>query len=140
MKYIMDFCFLAGQVWSGMSWYFPVTIGLGILVLASAVHVHAGKKTAMRTSELIVLLPFTTPFFLLVWGTVMRHQDGQTLAPYWPTVVAEILLLTHFPLAGIAIWKGKGVRLLAGANSLFAGWCAFWAYSTAVMAVTGDWI
>ena len=102
MKYIMEFCFLACQVWSGMSWYLPVTMGLGILVLANAVYVHAWKRTAMRRSELTVLLPFITPFVLLVWGTVMRHQDSQTLAPDWPVVVAVALLVTFIPLAGLA--------------------------------------
>jgi len=133
-------CFLLRQVLGCDSFFLPVTIGLAILPLASAVHAHLMRKQPLLISELVILLPFAIPVILLIWGTIMAHQDNQTLAPSWPAWVAVTLLASYVPLTGIAIWKAKGFRLLASATGLLAGWFSVLVYLPTVMAITGNWI
>lgn len=140
MEYVMGFQFLARQMWSALTWFMPVTTGLLVLFLAAIAHVHAWRRATWRARELLVLLPFVTWLLLLVWGTFMRHENSQTLAPHWPSYVVGAVLLSHIPVSALVIWKTRGVRLVAGASSLLAGWCALCAAFIAGMSVTGDWL
>jgi hypothetical protein len=140
MDYVMGFLFLARQMWSALTWFTPVTIGLLVLLVAAVAYTHAWRRVPCRARELLVLVPFLTCIVLLAWGTFMKHEDSHTLAPHWLSYMVAAILIFHIPISVVVIWKTKGYRLLASVSCLFAGWCALCAVFIAGMSVTGDWL
>ncbi|MBI1314029.1 hypothetical protein GC176_22265 [bacterium] len=132
------FIWLAGQVWSGMIWAWPISLPIECVAAVSFFLVYTDERLQFR--PLLWLLPgVLVPLLQLVWGAVFKHTVMETFEP-WHLYGLHLLLSLNFLLAIVAVVKNRGQRVFVSAVvSLLLLWSLFCGFISG-MSVTGDWI
>ena len=140
MSAILYVFWLAAMAWSMLLYYWVVSMALGVALLVASALKFPFLRSRFESRHLLVFLPLVVTLLILVWGSIMRHEDSQRLAPAWPGHVITALLVIQI-LTGIGVvWLLKGYRWFSLAAVLLEQWVGLACAFTAGMSVTGDWL
>jgi hypothetical protein len=120
---------LATMAWELIVYLFPaVTVALVVAVVAAVIFNCPFFRGRFRPRHLLVFAPLGIALLNLALGTVMRHEDTQSLAPAWPGRIDDGLLIVQFAAAIGVTCLMKGYRWFSVAVLLLDQWIglAFW--------------
>ena len=133
---------MAQQAWFAMSFHrqINITSALFAAVAVTVVFNFPFRRSRFQRRHMLVFAPLIVTLLILVWGSIMCHDDYQTSAPAWPYHILNALLVVQM-LTGIgSVWAMKGYRWFALAVVSLEGWFGYWCTFIAAMSVTGDWL
>jgi hypothetical protein len=131
---------LGDQSLGALHYYWPVTLALVAGLGAAAIFNFPFLRSRFHRRQLLVFLPLGVSVLNLVWGSVIRHTDAQSLAPGWPSHVVGGLLIVQL-LTSIAVVCGlKGYRWFSAAVVLLELWVGVAFAFGASMSVSGNWL
>ena len=134
------FLWLADQALGGLLYFWPLTLGLTVLVVATLVGVVRRRDLTVR-NVLWSVTPVMIPAALIAWGVVFRDVGlDDDLQLTWESRAVYALLLAQLPVSTVAVWRAVSARLFAAALSALIAHYSFWAAFVAGMSVTNDWI
>jgi hypothetical protein len=124
---------LIGQASGGISYLWPISIILLALIVFTLVLVIIKHRSEFRLKVRFLPLPLIGTLIILLLGSLFEEMPT-----FSPTLYAGtgITLL----LAGIAIYKTKGIRALSISTTIFILWFSFWCWFVSAMSITGDWM
>lgn len=140
MNYVTYTFWLAVQSWSALRYYWPITLALVVALVAVSTFNFPFSRSRFRRQHLLVFVPLGVSLLILIWGSVMRHSDQQSLAPVWPSRVVFGLLIAQLLAATGVVCAMKGYRWFSAAAVLFEQWVGAAFAFVAGMSVTGDWL
>lgn len=140
MSHITYILWLAEESISALRYYWPITLALVAAVVVAAIFNFPFRPSRFHRRQLLVLLPLGVSVLILVWGSLMRYTDGQSLAPDWRQRVIDGVLIVQFLTAIGVVCALKGYRCFSAAAVLLELWVG-WAFAIiATMSVTGNWL
>jgi hypothetical protein len=140
MKHITYILWLAEESW-GLLWYFwPMTLALVATVVVAAIFNCPFGPSRFRRQHLLVFLPLGVSLLILIWGSIMRNTDQQSLTPGWPSHVIIGLLITQLLTSIGVVFALKGYRWFSAAAVLLEQWLGVACTGVASMSVTGNWL
>jgi hypothetical protein len=140
MNLVFQIAWLAMMAGSMLRYYWPVTFALIAAVTGVSFLNFPFLRCRFQRRHLLVFAPLCVTLAILVWGSTMRHDDSQTLAPAWPGHVVTALLVIQL-WAGIGVvFAMKGYRWFSTFVVLLEQWVGLACAFTAGMSVTGDWL
>src|SRR5258706_9867116 len=137
---------LARQAMEGLTWAWPVTMAILLLMAGSVVSARGQLRHLLRLGTLWHLVPLVVPVIVLVLGTWFACEAcspsslGQGRRHYWAMWAANGLLIGQVVAAGLLTWFAAPLRLLAASFQLLLAWCSLWASFLAGMSMSGDWL
>ena len=140
MNLILYVFWLAAMAWSMLLYYWPVTIALIVAVVVTSIFNFPFFRSRFQSRHLLVFAPLIVTLLILVWGSVMHHDDSQSFAAAWPDRIVTALLVIQI-LIGIGVVSiMKGYRWFSLTAVLLEQWIGLACAVTAGISVTGDWL
>jgi hypothetical protein len=140
MNLVLHVVWLANMAWSMLLYYWPLTVALIAGVVVASVFNFPFLRSRFRRGHLLVFAPLGITFLILIWGSVMRHNDSQSVAPVWPGYIVTALLVLQVLAAVGVVLAMKGYRWFTVSAVLLEQWVGLACAFTAGMSVTGDWL
>ena len=131
---------LAKESGEALSYYWPITVCLIGAVILTGVYNFPFLPGRFRNRHLLMFSPLVVAFLTLAWGSIMRHESLDRLAPDWPADIIAILLVIELLLSGGVILALKGYRWFVTSVVLLELWIGLAFAFIAVMSVSGDWL
>jgi len=136
MKCVFDTVWLVMMAGSVLRYYWPVTVSL---IAAVAVAGFCNRSRFQRW-HLLIFAPLFVTFLIVVWGSIMKHDDSQGLASSWPGLVIYALLVIQLLTSIGVVFAMKGHRWFATFVVLLELWIGLACAFVSGMSVTGDWL
>jgi FlaA1/EpsC-like NDP-sugar epimerase len=142
MEHALYVVWMAKQAWPFMfdNRQINITTALFAAVAVAVVFNFPFRRSRFQRRHMLVFAPLIVTILILVWGSIMRHDDYQTLAPTWPYYTLNSLLAAQMLIGIGSVWAMKGYRWFALAVVLLEAWFGWWCTFIAAMSVTGDWL
>lgn len=140
------FAWLAKQAAGGLTWAWPVTAVLALLIVGAAIWSRRKLTALLKARTLWQLLPLGVPVAVLALGTWYACENcspsslGQGHRHVWAMRASDALLIAQLLGAGILVKAASPLRALAASFQLLLVWCSFWAGFLAGMSMSGDWL
>src|SRR3954466_10927572 len=108
---VMDyFIWLTSHALEALYFFWPITVGLLLLVGAAGGYSVLVARARFRKAHLLLLSPLPLPLLVLVWGTIMDHPLNH---PGWSYHVLETLALLQLPLSLVVFYRSRDLRWFA---------------------------
>jgi len=137
IKYLF---WLVMQTGLSISYYWKISLPLLIITLLALLLNNPFKHKSLTQQNLLLLIPFAITVMIFLIGTILAHNDSQSLPPRWPAYLLIGIASLHLPLGSFLVWKMKGFRLGTIALNIFQMLLSLCALFVATMSVTGDWL
>ncbi len=124
---------LAGQAVGGLTYIWPVTLGLVCLLAGSVFWDRSRARLRFSLRLFYLLLPSLGTLLILVLGSLFERQPTMVYLPYAGFGVAVVLAI----FAGVIL---KRDWMTAVSVSLCLLWYSCWCWFVSVMSITGDWL
>ena len=87
-----------------------------------------------------LLLPFSFPFILILFGYLFWHTGTRADTPNGPVIGAALLFISQVLISLFLIYRSKGMRWFMTAACLIAIWFGLISWFLAGMALTNVWL
>jgi hypothetical protein len=141
MSKVEYFFMLCEHAFGFLIFFWPITILLIVALVMAGVFASPFRSESFQRNGLMILLPFLLSVFILLMGTIFRHDTSTGIkAPAWPSIVVVILLLGHIPAGIYLTHQFRGGRWFTFVISLLQMWFSLSAAFVSEMSVSAEWI
>ena len=133
MSKIQHFMWLLEQAFSGLIYYWPVTVALIILSVAAIIIALIKNVRALLKNICLSFLPLLGTLLILISGSIFRQNKS---FHFLPTIGAFLVLF----LVILAIYRTKPLWYLSIPISVLILWTSFFAWLTSAMSIVDDWM
>lgn len=133
MSKIKHFMWLLEQAFSGLIYYWPVTVALIILSVAAIIIALIKNERALLKNICFSFLPLLGTLLILISGSIFKQNKSFY---FLPTIGAFLVLF----LVILAIYRTKPLWYLSIPISVLILWTSFFAWLISAMSIVDDWM